>query len=135
MVITSEETQPLTNALSTTATTTSTEVAHQDDVVHHDVEEADSTISRVVAISLDPSQHSRYAFQWSCDNFINPKTDLVVLLHSRPIATVPGPYGSMYIDFTEYISEVEEQVLHYSFNLSHRFPFLSSLILVPLSIV
>ncbi|KAJ3337275.1 hypothetical protein HDU93_001362 [Gonapodya sp. JEL0774] len=71
--------------------------------------ENQSQITRVLVISLDSSIHSQYAFQWSIENFIKPESDLVVLVNVRPVATIPSPYGTSYMDFTDYLVQIEEQ--------------------------
>ena len=39
--------------------------------------EAQSPITRVVAIAIDHSEHSQQAFDWSIENFLRKESDLV----------------------------------------------------------
>lgn len=45
-------------------------------------------------------EHSDHAFSWALENFLSPDKDLAVLVNVRPEATVPGPFGTAYTDFT-----------------------------------
>jgi hypothetical protein len=98
-----QEQQPLAHA------TEEHQDAKHDDVIHHEQSESHAP-TRVITIGLDYSEYSKHAFQWTLKNLINPATDMVVLTHCRPVATVPGPYSSMYVDFNDYIGRVEEEV-------------------------
>jgi hypothetical protein len=62
------------------------------DMVHED--EHHEAITRIVAVALDHSAHSQHALEWAVKNILLKDTDLVVLINTRPIAVVPGPYGS-----------------------------------------
>jgi nucleotide-binding universal stress UspA family protein len=84
------------------ATTTS-----KHDLVHND--EHHEQITRIVCVALDTSHHSQHALEWAIKNILSPASDLVVLLNTRPVAVVPGPYGSAYMDFSNYIVQLEEQ--------------------------
>ena len=64
----------------------------QHDMVHED--EHHEAITRIVAVALDHSAHSQHALEWAVNNILLKDTDLVVLINTRPIAVVPGPYGS-----------------------------------------
>ena len=66
--------------------------------VVHDHTETTPT-KRTVAMAVDESESSQHAVEWALDNFFQ-EDDLVVLLNVRPYPTVPGPYGSAYLDFT-----------------------------------
>ncbi|KAI9199374.1 uncharacterized protein BJ171DRAFT_518939 [Polychytrium aggregatum] len=77
-------------------------------------------ITRVVVIALDKSDHSEKAFSWSLDNFLRPESDLVVLVNVRPIVTLPGPFGSAYMDFQDYILRTEEKNREESHRLLRR---------------
>ncbi|KAJ3355936.1 hypothetical protein HDU83_002221 [Entophlyctis luteolus] len=46
--------------------------------------------TRVVAIAVDGSKYSEYAFNWAVANIIRPKTDQIILLNCRPLVTVRG---------------------------------------------
>ena len=77
------------------------------ETVHYDEREAHHT--RTVVISVDFSEHSKFTFDWALENIAKKETDLLVFLNCRPISTVPGPYGTSYIDFTDYLHQVELQ--------------------------
>ncbi|KAJ3331262.1 hypothetical protein HDU76_003642 [Blyttiomyces sp. JEL0837] len=82
--------------------------AHHEIVEHHHATDDQEPISRVVAMALDDSEYSQHALDWAISNVIR-KTDLVVLLNVRPFVQSPGPYGAMYMDFTEFLVSAEEQ--------------------------
>ncbi|CAG8614630.1 5040_t:CDS:2, partial [Dentiscutata heterogama] len=86
--------------------------------------ESQNPISRVVVIAIDQSEHSQNAFDWAIKNFLRKDGDLVVLVNVRPIPTVPGQYsalGASYMDFTEVVASLEEQVsLRSSICMTHR---------------
>ncbi|TPX32713.1 hypothetical protein SmJEL517_g04240 [Synchytrium microbalum] len=100
----------------------------------------DHVITRTVVIALDSSPFSDHAFNWACEvnllfetvnigasfghvahilyskqNFVKSDSDLVVLISVRSVATVPGPYGAAYMDFTgipnTYASNIESEYL------------------------
>ncbi|KAI9338335.1 hypothetical protein DFJ73DRAFT_612278, partial [Zopfochytrium polystomum] len=39
---------------------------------------------RLVAIAVDGSKHSEYAFHWAVKNFLRAETDQLMLIHVRP---------------------------------------------------
>ncbi|KAJ3415905.1 hypothetical protein HDV05_003746 [Chytridiales sp. JEL 0842] len=77
------------------------------EVIHHD-DHNDRQINRVIVVAADPSEHAEYAMTWALDNFINPAHDLLVLINVRPYVSTPGPYGALYMDFSEFIVSAEE---------------------------
>ncbi|TPX57747.1 hypothetical protein SpCBS45565_g08159 [Spizellomyces sp. 'palustris'] len=94
----------------------------RDTIVHEHPDEAtDRPITRVVVIALDSSKSSDYAFNWALDNFLSPEKDLCVLVNVRPIAAVPGPFGTAYMDFTDYVVQVEERYRTESHALLQRY--------------
>ncbi|KAJ3293773.1 hypothetical protein HK104_004208 [Borealophlyctis nickersoniae] len=71
-------------------------------------------ITRVVVIALDSSsssgpENSDVAFHWALDNFLDPHRDLAVLVNVRAAPVVPGPFGTAYMDFSDYIVQLEEK--------------------------
>ncbi|TPX65124.1 hypothetical protein SpCBS45565_g05401 [Spizellomyces sp. 'palustris'] len=67
--------------------------------VHEELlDQEPSTHTRVIAIALDHSEYSAYAFKYTLENIINPKTDQVVLLNVRDIVNVPSSFGLVYMD-------------------------------------
>ncbi|KAI9220899.1 hypothetical protein BC828DRAFT_382409 [Blastocladiella britannica] len=81
--------------------------------------------SRTVLVALDGSQHSAFAFDWAKHNLLNPTTDLVVLVHVRPIAV---GHGSFYEDMGHLVRDVEEEnrasshrlLQHYGYKLKQQ---------------
>ena len=55
------------------------------------------SIQRVLALAIDASGYSEYAFHWTLENILNPETDLVILLHVRSIPAIPGPFGKPFV--------------------------------------
>ncbi|RUP46557.1 hypothetical protein BC936DRAFT_146808 [Jimgerdemannia flammicorona] len=68
-------------------------------VIHHpeQAEGVQSPITRIVFIAVDQSFHSGFAFDWAVNNLLRPENDLVILANVRGVASVPGPYGKLYI--------------------------------------
>ncbi|KAJ3037255.1 hypothetical protein HK097_003559 [Rhizophlyctis rosea] len=88
---------------------------------------AEQPLKRIVVIALDDSKNSNKAFEWALDNFLNPKTDLALLLNVRPPPVIPGPFGTAYMDYTEYIVQLDMKnrqdshtLLQYYANLVHK---------------
>ncbi|KAJ3057277.1 hypothetical protein HK097_009936 [Rhizophlyctis rosea] len=79
--------------------------------VHPEAEESsgEGRIERVVVVALDHSKNSDKAFHWALDNFLNPKKDLLVLLNVRSITALPGGFGSAYMDYSEYYTQMDEK--------------------------
>ncbi|CAG8544104.1 7691_t:CDS:2 [Paraglomus occultum] len=95
-------------------TATQTEY-HDTELVNTVNESTNDPDSRVIIIAIDHSTHSHHAFDWAVKNFLRKKGDKVVLVNVRPVPTVPGPYGepaaigAAYMDFSEVVSNLEEQ--------------------------
>ncbi|KAI9206696.1 uncharacterized protein BJ171DRAFT_597351 [Polychytrium aggregatum] len=104
------------------ASSVNTAVAPHSEPIHEDVVEPTSyNHKRIVAIALDPSKNSEYAFHWALDNIVDPENDQVVLLNVRPVPTVAGPYGFSYMDFADWLDRVEEGNKVESHELLKRF--------------
>ncbi|KAI9142803.1 hypothetical protein BKA69DRAFT_1027172, partial [Paraphysoderma sedebokerense] len=66
----------------------------------------------------DQSEYSAYAVHYALKNVLRKETDLVVLLNVRPQVTVPG---TTYMDFTDYLAEIEAKNREKSHELLHLF--------------
>ncbi|KAL1919397.1 uncharacterized protein VTP21DRAFT_2090 [Calcarisporiella thermophila] len=86
---------------------TSTEEAGHE-TVSHDVSTEDKTVTRIVFIAVDHSPHSQYAFSWALENFVRPESDLVILANVRQNVMLPGPYGIGTIQFSQFVTNLEE---------------------------
>jgi nucleotide-binding universal stress UspA family protein len=95
--------------------------AEHDELVHSAPSEDDSTERRVITIALDHSDCSRHAFNWAITNVIRPQTDLVILTHCRPTPTIHGPHNSIYIDFTEYMTRIDQEYRNESHSMLRQF--------------
>lgn len=67
-------------------------------------------ITRVVMLAIDSSKHADHALEWAAANFINPSSDLVVLVHVRDIPPAPTYGSTIAIDYGFLISGLDEQV-------------------------
>ncbi|KAJ1564430.1 hypothetical protein HK405_014905, partial [Cladochytrium tenue] len=65
-------------------------------------------VDRVVVVAVDDSDNSNHAISWALHHILR-RSDLCVLLHARPAATSPGPYGGMYSDLADLAAAAEEQ--------------------------
>ncbi|KAF7730003.1 hypothetical protein EC973_003416 [Apophysomyces ossiformis] len=78
----------------------------RDSLVHHyqhqEVEQQER-LQRVVIISLDENS-GRSVFDWAMHHFIQPETDMVILVHVRTIDIPVAPY----ISATGYLDELAE---------------------------
>ncbi|ORX77515.1 adenine nucleotide alpha hydrolases-like protein [Basidiobolus meristosporus CBS 931.73] len=81
--------------------------AIHDQVVHQD--ERTQETNRVILIPVDESQNSRYAIEWSIENFLRPKSDIVVLTHVRPLYVSSGTFATGYVDMGSYATTIEDQ--------------------------
>ncbi|SAM07787.1 hypothetical protein [Absidia glauca] len=63
-----------------------------------------SQVNRVVCVCLDESS-GKDAFYWGLNHFIQPKNDLVILLHVRQIDIPVAPY----INAAGYLDEIGEE--------------------------
>ncbi|KAJ3286438.1 hypothetical protein HK104_009044 [Borealophlyctis nickersoniae] len=78
-------------------------------------------VKRTMVIAVDHSKNSDVAFHWALDNFLDATRDVAVLLNVRSVPTAPGLVAeNFYIDFSDYLSRIEEknraeshQLLHY----------------------
>ncbi|KAJ1552321.1 hypothetical protein HK405_011781, partial [Cladochytrium tenue] len=78
--------------------------------IHEDVvaaPEGHPVPTRVIAVAVDASPYSAYAFDWAVQNIIRPATDQVVLLNVRPNVSVPAVYGTLYVDFSKDFEKLE----------------------------
>ncbi|KAI8912366.1 hypothetical protein DFJ77DRAFT_468113 [Powellomyces hirtus] len=76
---------------------------------------------RIIALALDQSDNSAYAFDWALANLINPQTDQVVLLNVRDVVSVPASFGLMYMDVTDWIDETEREYMIASHQLLKKY--------------
>ncbi|KAI9365975.1 hypothetical protein DFJ73DRAFT_806517 [Zopfochytrium polystomum] len=77
---------------------------HEDVVEPH---ESHSAPTRTIAIAVDSSSYSEYAFNWAIQNIIRPETDQIVLLNVRPVVSIPAVYGTLYVDYSKEFEEME----------------------------
>ncbi|KAJ3069780.1 hypothetical protein HDU98_007166 [Podochytrium sp. JEL0797] len=87
------------------ATDATPNVIHEDVVSPHSDHVAAPT--RIVAIAVDASKYSEYAFDWAVQNVVRPETDQIVLMNVRPPASLPGVYGTLYVDFSKEFEAIE----------------------------
>lgn len=99
------------------------EQQHADEhIIYHDTDlQEQEPIRRIVCMAIDQSGYSEYAFNWAIQNFFDKTHDLVVLLNVRPIPTVPGPFGTTYMDFSDYLRTMEDQNRKESHSLLHYY--------------
>ncbi|CAO3644116.1 unnamed protein product [Cunninghamella echinulata] len=88
----------------------------KDAKVHHSTSGSNTPLSRVVCICLD-STSGKDAFNWAVNSFIQPSTDLVILLHVRQIDLPIAPY----INATGYLDEVGEELREESHQLLRHY--------------
>ncbi|ORY52027.1 adenine nucleotide alpha hydrolases-like protein [Rhizoclosmatium globosum] len=81
-------------------------LVHEDVVHPHE----DHTVAptRVVAIAVDASKFSEYAFDWAIQNLVRPETDQIVLMNVRPTVSLPAVYGTLYVDFSKEFEAIEQ---------------------------
>jgi len=108
-----------------------------DDVVHHYIsehhekenKEAASTETekkrRTIVIAVDDSEYSKYALNWSIENFLVKETDQVVLINVRNPTEAPSYYGGVFpLDPTplaDYVREIEENSRRYCHALLRQY--------------
>ncbi|KAJ3355935.1 hypothetical protein HDU83_002220 [Entophlyctis luteolus] len=80
--------------------------AHEDVVQPHGDHTA--TPARIIAIAVDASKYSEYAFDWAVKNLVRPETDQIVIMNVRPVATLPTVYGALYVDFAKDFEKLDE---------------------------
>jgi len=90
-----------------------------DTVVHHDEKEG-PTIKRVIVFPVDDSENSAKAVNWALDNLLQ-NTDLAYFINVRPMPMIPGPFGTAYMDYADYLYQLDEQGRHNSHHLLHRY--------------
>ncbi|ORY51962.1 adenine nucleotide alpha hydrolases-like protein [Rhizoclosmatium globosum] len=78
--------------------TTEVTAIHEDVVQPH---EDHKNPERFIAIALDASKNSEYAFDWAIKNLIRAETDQIILINVRPAVTLPVVYGPVYVDLTK----------------------------------
>ncbi|KAI9355634.1 hypothetical protein DFJ73DRAFT_824499 [Zopfochytrium polystomum] len=68
-----------------------------EDVVHpHETHAASGAPpARVIAIAVDASAYSEYAFNWTIQNVVRPETDQIVLLNVRPLVSFPVAFEAV----------------------------------------
>lgn len=75
-------TNPVTTEETMADTTFDANATHS--TIHEDVfGEVHLGPTRTIAIAVDASDYSKFAFQWAIDNLIRPDTDQVVILNVR----------------------------------------------------
>ncbi|KAI9338336.1 hypothetical protein DFJ73DRAFT_847859 [Zopfochytrium polystomum] len=94
----------------TTPQTAAAAVVQQDDVIHAANTEQPHT--RLVAIAVDGSKHSEYAFNWAIKHFVRAESDQLLVIHVRPV--VKKTYSPV-------VSDVEEFDRKESYDILHKF--------------
>ncbi|KAI8820700.1 uncharacterized protein EV422DRAFT_59939 [Fimicolochytrium jonesii] len=90
--------------------------------VHEELmEKQEQTHQRIIAVALDQSEHSEYAFNWALENLINPQSDQVVLLNVREVVNVPASFGLIYMDIRDWIDRTEYEQMMVSHKLLKHF--------------
>ncbi|KAJ3126773.1 hypothetical protein HK098_007152 [Nowakowskiella sp. JEL0407] len=86
----------------------------------YDVSKLDKP-DRVIAVAVDGSSHSNYAFDFFLENVARPG-DRIVLLHVRPLPVFPSQYGiASRPEVTEMAGEFEEIAKKQSHNLLRQY--------------
>ncbi|KAI9350001.1 hypothetical protein DFJ73DRAFT_796025 [Zopfochytrium polystomum] len=73
--------------------------AAPDTIAHEDVSIATSSqqkTTRLIAIAVDGSKHSEYAFKWAIDNLIRAESDQVLLINTR--TSIPDAWKHLLTD-------------------------------------
>jgi len=78
-------------------------------------------VTRVIVVAVDQSKHSENALNWALKNIINPATDFVVLINVRPSPVIPGPAGTVFLDYTDFIVKLDAQSRHEAHTLLKRY--------------
>ncbi|KAI8802952.1 hypothetical protein BJ742DRAFT_831453 [Cladochytrium replicatum] len=82
-------------------------VASSSASVHEEVlPESQAHVGRVIAIAIDSSPHSEYAFKYVLEQIANAK-DQICLLHCRPLPQVNSTFSGPYTDVSEWIERIE----------------------------
>ncbi|KAJ3125085.1 hypothetical protein HK100_010994 [Physocladia obscura] len=73
--------------------------------------EAHGTIApehkRVIAIPVDASKYSEFAFNWAIKNLVRAETDQIVLLNVRPVATLPKFFAATGTDVSTELDRIQ----------------------------
>ncbi|KAJ3111294.1 hypothetical protein HK100_002738 [Physocladia obscura] len=63
--------------------------------------------TRIIAIAVDSSKYSEYAFDWTINNLVRPESDQIILMNVRPTVSFPGVYIAANIDFSKEFEKIE----------------------------
>ncbi|KAK5669795.1 hypothetical protein QVD99_004174 [Batrachochytrium dendrobatidis] len=97
---------PSTTTVPSTVAAPSAAAAPVHEEVHAEVHESSS---RTICIAIDGSSSSTYAIEWAIKNILRKETDQVVVLHVRPLITIPAlSYGAPFVDYGETLSVKED---------------------------
>ncbi|KAJ3084161.1 adenine nucleotide alpha hydrolases-like protein [Rhizoclosmatium globosum] len=78
---------------------------HEDVVQPH---ENHDQPARIIAIAIDPSRNSEYAFDWAIKNIVRPEDgDQIVLINVRPVVSMPIVYEPVFVDFSKETEAIE----------------------------
>ncbi|KAJ3017020.1 UNVERIFIED_CONTAM: hypothetical protein HDU68_011893 [Siphonaria sp. JEL0065] len=78
--------------------------------------------SRVIAIAIDESKFSEFAFDWTLANIVRPESDQIVLLHVRPVISAPTVYATtIAVDLTSEAVVLENANRKHSHELLQSF--------------
>jgi nucleotide-binding universal stress UspA family protein len=89
---------------------------HEDVLAHTQPSHA----ARTVALALDNSSHSEFAFTWALENLIQP-SDHVVLLHVRPYVFAPVLYTPAFMEFSDEYRKMDEANKQFSHELIRKY--------------
>ncbi|KAJ3209540.1 hypothetical protein HDU83_002222 [Entophlyctis luteolus] len=78
---------------------------HEDVVRPHDDHTA--TPLRIIAIAVDSSKYSEYAFDWAINNVVRPESDQIVIINVRSVLAIPVYFEGAYVDLTEEVEKLE----------------------------
>ncbi|KAI9327699.1 hypothetical protein DFJ73DRAFT_631981 [Zopfochytrium polystomum] len=92
---------------------------HHDDLIH--ASNADQVHTRLVAIAVDGSKHSEYAFNWAVKHFVRPESDLLLIVHARPVVNLPFRRTPPQTSNSTFATDVEEFDRKESHELLHKF--------------
>ncbi|KAJ3125086.1 hypothetical protein HK100_010995 [Physocladia obscura] len=81
---------------------------HEDVVTPHETHNS-SDPTRIIAIAVDASKYSEFAFDWAISNLVRPETDQIVLINVRPVVEFPGVYVAANIDFSQEFEKIEAE--------------------------
>ncbi|KAJ3331349.1 hypothetical protein HDU76_003410 [Blyttiomyces sp. JEL0837] len=95
-----------TTTTDTTAATRTPGLIHEDVVEPHESHAEREQPTRVIAIAVDASKYSEYAFNWAIQNVVK-ESDQIVLMNVRPAVSLPAVYGTLYVDFSKEFEVIE----------------------------